>query len=113
MSISKKLEAVAVTTLKEKDPKFQLPTCQRFLAVLVGRVLSHSVALRKGLAETLALLGSHPNVLTGCTPARPELTANKVVRDILHDADWELWASLDGLLPDLAEASPGPVFVSR
>ena len=97
---------VAIATLKEKDPKFQLPPDQRFMAALVGGVPSHSVALRKGLAETLALLGSHPNALTECTVGRPEYAASKSVADILRDADWELWASLDGLLPDLAEASP-------
>ena len=101
-----RLEEVAITTLKEKDPKFQLPPDQRFMAALVGKVPLHSVALRKGLAETLALLGSHPSALTECTPGRPEFAANRAVRDILHDADWELWASLDGSLPDLAEASP-------
>ena len=32
--------------------------------------------------------------------------ANCVVREVLGDADWVLWSSLDGLLPLLAEASP-------
>ncbi len=101
-----RLEEVAITVLKEKDPKFELPPSERYLAVLVGKVPSHSFVLRKGLAETLALLGSHPDALSECSRGRPQYVASRAVADIFHDADWELWASLDELLPDLAEAAP-------
>ncbi len=46
--------------LKERDPKFELEKEQRFAANIHGKVLKHSSSLRKGLAETLALLGVHP-----------------------------------------------------
>ena len=101
-----RLEEVAIAVLKEKNPKFELPSSERYLAVLVGKVPSHSFMLRKGLAETLALLGSHPSALSECSHGRPQYVANRAVTDIFHDAGWELWASLDELLPDLAEAAP-------
>jgi hypothetical protein len=63
--------------------------------------------LRNGIAESLALLGSHPKALTSCTLGKAELTAVLAVRAILADADWPRWASLNDLLPLLAEAAPG------
>jgi len=101
-----RLKDVAVSVLREKDPQFELPSEERYAASIHGKVLSHSRILRNGLAETLALLGSHPKALTSCSIARAEVTATLAVREILHDADWVLWASLNNLLPLLAEAAP-------
>jgi len=102
-----RLKVVAVSTLREKDPQFELPSEERYMASIHGKVLSHSHILRNGLAETLALLGSHPRALTSCSIGKAEATAALAVREILADADWVLWASLDDLLPLLAEAAPG------
>ena len=101
-----KLCDVSVSVLREKDPKFELPASERWRANISEKVLSHSCQLRKGLADSLALLGSYPEVLTSCRPGKAEDTASRAVREILCDADWVLWASLDALLPLLAEASP-------
>jgi len=102
-----RLKAVAVHVLWEKDPQFELPPEERYAASIHGKGLSHSRLLRKGLAETLALLGSHPKALTSCSLGKAEATAVSTVREILADADWVLWASLNDLLPLLAEAAPG------
>jgi hypothetical protein len=99
--------AAAVRVLRERDPQFDLPKEERFAASIHGKVLTHSPALRKGLAESLALLGSHPKALTSCSIGKAEATALLAVREILADADWVLWASLNSLLPLLAEAAPG------
>jgi len=96
----------AVHVLSEKDPQFELPPEERYMASIHGKVLAHSRLLRKGLAESLTLVGSHPNALTSCTRGKPETAAVLAVREILSDADWVLWASLDSLLPLLAEAAP-------
>ena len=53
------------------------------------------------------MLGSHPKALTSCSPGKPETTAIVTVRDVLADADWVQWTSLNDLLPLLAEAAPG------
>ena len=100
------LRNVAVSVLRERDPRFDLPTDERRLANIRGRVLTHSPMLRKGLAESLALLGSHPSALTSCTQTIVESTARQAVSEILLEADWVLWGSLDSLLPILAEAAP-------
>ena len=98
---------VAVSVLSERDPQFELSTDERYAANIYGKTRSHSDLLRHGLAETLALLGSHPKALTSCSFGKAEATAVLAVREILEATDWMLWASLNDLLPLLAEAVPG------
>ena len=100
------LEEVAVSVLSERDPKFTLPTQDRYAAQVYGAVLKHSHELRKGLAESLALLGNQHSDLRHCSWPGPKTVAALAVRRIFQNADWVLWGSLDRLLPTLAEASP-------
>lgn len=96
----------AVSVLREKDPQFELPGEERYAARIHGKELTHSHLLRNGLAEALALVGSHPQALTSCTFGKAESVAHLAVHEILADADWVLWASLNDILPLLAEADP-------
>lgn len=96
----------ALEVLRERDPQFELPKHERFMANVLGKNMTFSPALRGGIAETLALLGSHPAALSACTPGRPEGTAHLTVRELLADADPVLWASLNPVHPLLAEAAP-------
>ena len=97
---------IAVSVLRERDPRFELPSDQRYAANIYGKVLSHSDMLRRGLAESIALLGSHPKALGSCSFGKAEGTATLIVREVLASADWVLWASVNHLLPLLAEAAP-------
>ena len=101
-----KFHQIAVSVLRERDPQFDLSQRERPVAAIREMVLQHSPSLRKGIAESLALLGSHPKALTSCTIGKALHTANRTVHDILAGADWKLWASMNSLLPLLAEASP-------
>lgn len=101
-----RFEKLAVEVLREYDPQFDLEKDQRFAAGLYGKSFQHSQALRAGIAETLALLGSYPESLTSCSQGKAEGTARVAVFHILSDADWSIWASLNDLLPLLAEAAP-------
>ena len=101
-----KFQKVAIEVLCERDPQFELPSDQRYAASIHGKVMKHSHSLRKGLAETLALLGSHPQQLTSCSQGKAEGTARSTVSKILKRADWELWSSLNDVMPLLAEAAP-------
>jgi hypothetical protein len=101
-----RLKDVTVRVLREEDPQFELPPEDRYIASLRSKTLSHSSSLRIGLAETLALLGSHPTALNSCSSGKAELTAALAVREILAGADTNLWASLNQVLPLLAEAAP-------
>jgi hypothetical protein len=101
-----RLKEAAVVVLREIDPKFEMLPEDRFTANIHGKVPLHSHALRKGLAESLALLGSHSNALTFCSSGKALNTSALAVREILENSDWMLWASLNDLTPFLAEADP-------
>ena len=101
-----RLEETAVTVLGERDPKFDLPKGERFAANIHGKQLKHSRILREGLAETLALVGSRSEALSSCSLGKPETSSARTVRRLLEDAPWERWASLNLMLPLLAEAAP-------
>ena len=98
---------LAVSVLKEPDPAFELPAEERYAASIHGKVLKYSHVLRKGIAEGLANLGSQPEACANCSQGKAEATCVVVIRELLTDADWVLWGSLNGLLPTLAEAAPG------
>lgn len=101
-----RFQKTAVSVLGERDPKFDLAKEERFAASIHGKVLTHSLLIRKGIAETLALIGSRPKALTSCSNGKAESTAVLVVRDLLNKASWDRWASLDSIMPLLAEAAP-------
>ncbi len=98
--------SLAVSVLKEPDPTFELPAEERYAASIHGKVLNCSHVLRKGIAEGLAILGSQPQSCANCSQGKAETTCVLVIRELLADADWVLWGSLNGLLPTLAEAAP-------
>lgn len=101
-----RLRKAAIFVLEENDPQFDLPKEERYAAAWHEKVFAHSRPLRNGLAESLALLGSHPRALTSCSGGKAEAEAAVAVRRILAGADWLRWASLNDLLPLLAEAAP-------
>ncbi len=101
-----RFKKAAVLVLREQNPMFELPAEKRFAASIYGKVSPYTHLLRNGLAESLALLGSHPKALSSCSFGKPELTAAVSVREIMSGADWMLWASLNDILPLLAEAAP-------
>lgn len=100
------LQALAVAVLTERDPSFDLSPDNRYAASLYGKVMRYSPVLRRGLAETLALLGNKSNVLVNCSRHKADLTAALAIRKIFDSADWMLWGSLNDLLPTLSEAAP-------
>ncbi len=101
-----KFKACAVEVLKELDPQFELPAEERYVASIQGKILKHSLGLRKGIAETLALLGNYGDKLVNVSRYKAELIAVLTIRDIFKQADWKLWGSINDLLPTLAEAAP-------
>lgn len=100
------LQSAAAKALAERHPQFELDQNERFAAAIYGKVPEHSSALRRGIAETLALLGNQAEPLRNISPGAATTTAIVAVRQALADNDWKLWASLNDLLPTLAEAAP-------
>ncbi|MDY0295865.1 MAG: hypothetical protein RB296_00980 [Acidobacteriota bacterium] len=102
-----RFEKIAVKVLSEVDPAFDLPGDERYMAEIEGKVLSYSISVRDGIADALALLGSHPDLFPYCSENKTESVAIMVVRRLLENADWRIWGSLNRHLPLLAEAAPG------
>jgi hypothetical protein len=106
----KRLDRVVRDVLGEFDPAVELPRDERWCASLDGKVFSFSGDLRRGLAETLALLGVHGRRIDAGGGNSGILWASHLVRDLLRraneDATCRAWASIADLLPLLAEAAP-------
>jgi len=102
----RRFEAIALRVLSEPAPEFDLPKEERWMASILGTKRAHSTALRRGLAETLALLGSRARVLSVASHGLAETVSARVVRTLLHGADVVRWFALHDLLPVLAEAAP-------
>lgn len=97
---------LAVFILKESDPAFELPSDERYTARIHGKVPNYSSAIRQGVAEGIAILGALPEYCSNCSQGNAETTAVLAIREIFDGADWQLWGSLNNLLPSLAEAAP-------
>jgi hypothetical protein len=107
-----KFKVMALSVLSEIDPKFDLLPEDQFASNIYGKNLKFSHSLRKGLSETLSLLGSYPAALTSISIGKAEIIANFIVKNILSSSDWRLWASLSAYLPLFAEASPNEFLVA-
>lgn len=102
-------KTIATEVLLERDPRLDLNPEDRFMAGLRGTERSYSRALRRGVAQGVALIGAMGEKqlgdgVTGVDHARG------VVREILRQANEETsgrtWQSLEDVLPLLAEAAP-------
>nr|WP_314091041.1 hypothetical protein [uncultured Campylobacter sp.] len=101
-----RFKSIAISVLEERDPALDLPKEERYAANIYGKQLNYSQNIRKGISQTLALMGSRPKALNNCSCKEALNTVNFIVRTLLDGADWERWASIDCYLPLLAEASP-------
>ena len=102
-----RFEKIAVKALSESDPAFDLPGDERYMANIKGKIPRYSHSIREGIANGLAVMGSFPHLFPHCADNKPETVAILVVRQVLTDADWRTWGSLNNHLPLLAEAAPG------
>lgn len=103
-----RLEQVVVQCLGTYDPAFELAPSERYMARILGHSPQYSGLLSKGLADTLALMGARGRKVRIGESLTASDHAAIIVRRVLEMAnqDWRLWASLEGVLPLLAEAAP-------
>lgn len=99
-------ESAATEVLGEDDPALELEPGRRFYAPILGKARGSSEPLREGICDTLVRLAVHEELLEPAVGASVgSAVAHRVVRAILGSS-WKRWASLDRLLPTLAEAAP-------
>lgn len=99
-------QAVATSVFKTIDPQFELAPEERYAAAIYGKVLPHSRLVRKGLSEGLALVATKQELLTNCSKYKGQYCASSVVKDVLSDSSWQLWASTQDIQIMLAESAP-------
>ncbi len=91
-----RLESAVLEVLGSPDPRFNLPEDQQWMAGAYGHVPRHSDLLSKGLAETLALIGTRGRDIDISTSASASDYVGRIVRKLLElaNGDWKIWASL-------------------
>ncbi len=101
---------IALEVLKEINPALELEPEKRLMASVYGKIAKYSKELREGIAETLILIavfGDKVNNGKGLDLSYiSQLWVDNLVRELLNNANWELWYSLEDILPLIAEASP-------
>lgn len=100
-------QRLAVEVLSEDNPALELLPAERFMASVKGKVWKFSGALRRGIAEILALAATREADSAIGMELRCAERADFIVAKVLpENASWKRWASLGDLLPLLVEASP-------
>jgi hypothetical protein len=100
------IKDISLKVLSEIHPKFDLKSEDRFASTIYGKYPKYSSGLRKGIAETLVFLSIHEKELKSCTLHKPTLIVCLTIKELFNNSDWKLWASLNDILPILAEADP-------
>lgn len=105
-----RLETVVQMVLAEGDPSLTLPHDQQWRASIDGKTRRYSSDLRRGLAQSLILLGMYGESLARAGGSSGLEFANYLVRKLLAwaaaDPTGRAWQSLTDVLPLLAEAGP-------
>lgn len=95
--------------LGELDPALELPPDKRVYAEIYEKRRRHSGWLRQGLAEILRLIAVNDRKLSYISGLSAQHFVNKILEAMPGlAADHRMLASLDSLLPVLAEAAPDP-----
>lgn len=96
---------VITDILKERHPKLDLPSDKRSMYNIYNKITKYSEEIRVGVSEILIIVEYLKENFENCKIDASNF-AVIAVRNILKNSDWPVWASLDQLLPYLAEASP-------
>lgn len=104
------LERAVQTVIGAVDPSLELAANERWGASIYGKARLHSADLRKGLARSVAVLGAFGDEVRLSGGRSGRQWAERVVWSLLRrandDSSAQLWASMEDVLPLLAEAAP-------
>lgn len=104
------LGAVILDVLGELDPSVQLAPEERWLAGVIGVCSAYSADLRRGLGETLALMGVYGESIKGEHGASGSDWASTLVVKLLDranaDESGQQWSSLGSVMTMMGEAAP-------
>lgn len=97
---------VVVRQLSQVDKVLDTDPDERFMVGRAAHGIDASNLLREGLAQGLALFAADDGYCKQAPLDSRLAMPITVVRKILTGRDWRIWATLDDLLPLLAEAAP-------
>lgn len=97
---------VIVRQLSQVDKVLNSDPDERCMAGRDAHGIDASNLLREGLSQGLALFAADDDYCKQIPFDTRLALPIKVVRKILNGRDWKMWATLDDLLPLLAEAAP-------
>lgn len=103
-------EKCATKILSETNPRFSMSVDQRHLASLSDEKRKYSELIRRGVAETLAILSSNKEVMQNCLLGKVDSSIYNVIHNVFNKKDWKLWESLGRNHLYLAQASPTAYF---
>lgn len=100
------LVGIVIRQLSQMDKSLDANPDDRYMVGDADRGLGASKVLREGLAQGVALFSAEDEHCKLVPFDDRRSLSFKVVRDVLGGRDWRIWATLDGLLPYLAEVNP-------
>ncbi|MGE0627775.1 MAG: hypothetical protein AB7O43_08100 [Hyphomicrobiaceae bacterium] len=98
--------AETTAILSAPDPALELEPEHRSAAEIYGKTRAQSGLLIESLADSLIKLVVRGEDMPGLASLHLTSRVDRLVRDLLRDADTTRWLSLAGLLRPLAEAAP-------
>ncbi|WP_409439122.1 hypothetical protein [Psychromonas sp. GE-S-Ul-11] len=101
-----RFQEISLTVLKDISTAFELKAEERYAANIYKKGFKYSLNLRAGIVEGLAMISNQSELLVNASSYKAESLGALVIRNVFENADWRLWAGLNGLLPDLSEIAP-------
>ena len=102
----RKFNAIVLKVFKTLDPALELEPGERWMAAVRGKVQRYSKELREGILQALILIAVFGDSAKMSLSTSAQTWVDNIVRELLHDAECNLWMSLYDVLPLIAEASP-------
>lgn len=96
----------AYNVLTDIDPKWDLPGDKRFAAELYGKKAVYSKSIKKGIAETLLYMMVFADRAVGSKNYIISRIKGLLIKVFKNLDTWQKWASIDSILPLLAETAP-------
>lgn len=99
----KKFSNAVIKIETEKNPRYDLKSDKRIMEnIILDKKSIYSSQIRKNVLETVAYIKSVKESFTNCEIEVENMLWN-VVRKVMENADWKILATLNELLPTIAE----------
>ncbi len=104
------LKICFLEVLREANPVLELEPENRMSASMRGKESLYSVWCREGLTQSMVLVGLHGDKLKFQQSFHAQDWVDGIIKELLHEAPGNLWASRNHEMPLIAEASPKSFF---